>query len=72
MKIDGILLEVIGNTFMSIAEEMGAVLVKSAYSTNIKERKDCSCALFDAAGNTIPRRNTYRCTSVRCSALSER
>lgn len=53
MKIDGILLEVIGNTFMSIAEEMGAVLVKSAYSTNIKERKDCSCALFDAAGNTI-------------------
>lgn len=53
MKIDGILLEVIGNTFMSIAEEMGAVLVKSAYSTNIKERKDCSCALFDAQGNTI-------------------
>jgi N-methylhydantoinase B/acetone carboxylase, alpha subunit len=53
MKIDGILLEVIGNTFMSIAEEMGAVLVKSAYSTNIKERKDCSCAVFDAEGNTI-------------------
>lgn len=53
MKIDGILLEVIGNTFMSIAEEMGAVLVKSAYSTNIKERKDCSCALFDAEGHTI-------------------
>lgn len=53
MKIDGILLEVIGNTFMSIAEEMGAVLVKSAYSTNIKERKDCSCAVFDADGNTI-------------------
>lgn len=53
IKIDGILLEVIGNTFMSIAEEMGAVLVKSAYSTNIKERKDCSCALFDAEGHTI-------------------
>ncbi len=52
-KIDGILLEVIGNSFMSIAEEMGAVLVKSAYSTNIKERKDCSCALFDAEGHTI-------------------
>ena len=52
-EIDGILLEVIGNTFMSIAEEMGAVLVKSAYSTNIKERKDCSCALFDAEGHTI-------------------
>ncbi|WP_434309814.1 hydantoinase B/oxoprolinase family protein [Hominifimenecus sp. rT4P-3] len=53
MKVDAILLEVIGNTFMSIAEEMGAVLVKSAYSTNIKERKDCSCALFDRFGNTI-------------------
>lgn len=52
-KIDGVLLEVIGNAFMSIAEEMGAVLVKSAYSTNIKERKDCSCAVFDAEGNTI-------------------
>jgi N-methylhydantoinase B len=52
-KADGILLEIITNTFMSIAEEMGAVLVKSAYSTNIKERKDCSCAVFDADGNTI-------------------
>ncbi|MGI6169689.1 MAG: hydantoinase B/oxoprolinase family protein [Christensenellales bacterium] len=53
VKIDGILLEVINNTFMSIAEEMGAVLIKSAYSTNIKERKDCSCGIFDAQGNTI-------------------
>lgn len=53
VKIDGVLLEVIGNTFMSIAEEMGAVLVKSAYSTNIKERKDCSCGLFDSKGRTI-------------------
>lgn len=53
VKIDGVLLEVISNTFMSIAEEMGAVLVKSAYSTNIKERKDCSCGLFDAKGHTI-------------------
>lgn len=52
-KIDGVMLEVIGNNFMSIAEEMGAVLVKSAYSTNIKERKDCSCGLFDAKGRTI-------------------
>lgn len=53
VKVDGVLLEIIENTFMSIAEEMGAVLVKSAYSTNIKERRDCSCAIFDAAGNTI-------------------
>ena len=52
-KIDGVLLEVIGNTYMSIAEEMGAVLVKSAYSTNIKERRDCSCGVFDINGETI-------------------
>ncbi len=53
LNINGVLLEVISNTFMSIAEEMGAVLIKSAYSTNIKERKDCSCGLFDAKGRTI-------------------
>ena len=39
-KVDSVMLEVIGNTYMSIAEEMGAVLVKSAYSTNIKERRN--------------------------------
>ena len=36
-----------------IAEEMGAVLVRSAYSSNIKERRDCSCALFDLAGRMV-------------------
>ena len=52
-KIDSVMLEVIGNTYMSIAEEMGAVLVKSAYSTNIKERRDCSCGIFNVRGETI-------------------
>lgn len=52
-KIDSVMLEVIGNTYMSIAEEMGAVLVKSAYSTNIKERRDCSCGIFNIRGETI-------------------
>lgn len=52
-RIDGVMLEVLQNNFMSIAEEMGAVLVKSSFSSNIKERKDCSCAIFDAEGNTI-------------------
>lgn len=52
-EINGVMLEVLQNNFMSIAEEMGAVLVKSSYSSNIKERKDCSCAVFDAKGNTI-------------------
>lgn len=51
--VDSVMLEVIGNTYMSIAEEMGAVLVKSAYSTNIKERRDCSCGIFSVRGETI-------------------
>ena len=42
-------LQVIGSALRAIAEEMGAVLVRSAFSANIKERRDCSTALFDAA-----------------------
>ncbi len=49
-KTDPIIAEVINNALRSITEEMGAALVRSAYSTNIKERKDCSCCLFDAKG----------------------
>ncbi len=52
-KIDPITLEIVGNLLLSIAEEMGVTLVKTAYSTNIKERKDCSTAIFDAKGNMI-------------------
>ena len=51
--IDAIMVEVIGNAIASIAEEMGETLVRSSYSTNIKERRDCSTALFDAQGRTI-------------------
>ncbi|MGB2954101.1 MAG: hydantoinase B/oxoprolinase family protein [Gaiellaceae bacterium] len=46
-------LQVIGSSLRSIAEEMGAVLVRSAFSTNIKERRDCSTALFDEAGRMV-------------------
>ena len=46
-------LQVIGSALRSIAEEMGAVLVRSAFSANIKERRDCSTALFDARGRMI-------------------
>ncbi len=42
-----------GNLFTSIAEEMGASLVRSAYSPNIKERRDCSCAVFDSSGRLV-------------------
>lgn len=51
--VDPITVEVIGNSLASIVEEMGEIIVRSSYSTNIKERRDCSAALFDLAGNTI-------------------
>ncbi len=51
--IDPITVEVIGSAFMSIVEEMGEALVRASYSTNIKERRDCSTALFDAQGRTL-------------------
>ena len=53
VKVDPITVEVLSNALMSIAEEMGSILVRTAYSTNIKERKDCSCAIFNAKGETI-------------------
>jgi 5-oxoprolinase (ATP-hydrolysing) len=50
---DPILLEVFNNLFMAIAEQMGVTLANTAYSVNIKERLDFSCALFDAEGNLV-------------------
>jgi N-methylhydantoinase B len=46
-------LQVLGSALHAIAEEMGAVLVRSAFSANIKERRDCSTALFDEHGRLI-------------------
>ncbi|HTD55980.1 MAG TPA: hydantoinase B/oxoprolinase family protein [Silvibacterium sp.] len=51
--VDPILLEIFNNLFMSVAEQMGAVLQNTAYSVNIKERLDFSCALFDAEGRLV-------------------
>ena len=50
---DLVMLEVFNNLFMSIAEQMGATLANTAYSVNIKERLDFSCAVFDQAGQLI-------------------
>jgi 5-oxoprolinase (ATP-hydrolysing) len=50
---DPVMLETFNNLFMSIAEQMGFRLQNTAYSVNIKERLDFSCAIFDAAGNLI-------------------
>ena len=52
-QVDPVLLEVFNNLFMNIAEQMGLQLQNTAYSVNIKERLDFSCALFDADGNLI-------------------
>jgi len=52
-KADPVMLEVFNNLFMSIAEQMGAVLQNTAHSVNIKERLDFSCAIFDAQGELV-------------------
>ncbi len=53
MSTNPILLEVFKNRFSSIAEEMGVTLNRTAFSPNIKERRDFSCAVFDAGGDMI-------------------
>jgi N-methylhydantoinase B len=50
---DAVALEVFSNALLSISEEMGALLIRTAYSTNIKERHDASTAIFDAGGQLI-------------------
>src|SRR5699024_8589008 len=52
-SIDPVTIEVMGNALLSISEEMGVTLVQTSYSTNIKERKDSSTAIFNEKGETI-------------------
>ncbi|MEM9442252.1 MAG: hydantoinase/oxoprolinase family protein, partial [Pseudomonadota bacterium] len=52
-SVDPVMLEVFNNLFMSIAEQMGVTLANTAYSVNIKERLDFSCALFDDEGALV-------------------
>ena len=52
-EVDPVMLELFNNLFMAIAEQMGVALQNTAYSVNIKERLDFSCALFDRDGNLI-------------------
>src|SRR5262249_10687423 len=52
-QVDPVMLEIFNNLYMSIAEQMGLRLQNTAYSVNIKERLDFSCALFDGDGNLI-------------------
>ncbi|KAG6012780.1 hypothetical protein E4U54_007297 [Claviceps lovelessii] len=52
-KVDPILLSIFGHRFMAIAEQMGRALQKTSVSTNVKERLDFSCAIFDATGGLV-------------------
>ncbi|MEO0358932.1 MAG: hydantoinase/oxoprolinase family protein, partial [Pseudomonadota bacterium] len=52
-SVDPVMLEVFNNLFMSIADQMGATLANTAYSVNIKERYDFSCAIFDQHGDLV-------------------
>lgn len=52
-EADPVLLEVMSNLFMSVADQMGAALANTSQSVNIKERYDFSCAIFDDAGGLV-------------------
>ena len=53
MTLDAVELEILRGSLQSVAKEMGATLGRTAFSPNIKERKDFSCALFDAEGEMV-------------------
>ncbi len=53
MNVNPILLEVFKNRFAAISEEMGVTLTRTAFSPNIKERRDLSCAVFDHKGDMV-------------------
>ena len=52
-RIDPITLEVMRHALAAVGEEMNANLIRTAYSPNIKERRDCSCAIFDGSGQMV-------------------
>jgi N-methylhydantoinase B len=52
-RLDPVTLSVLASALSGVAEEMGAVLIRGGYSSNIKERRDCSAALFDGRGRMV-------------------
>jgi len=71
-EVDPVMLEIFNNLFMSIAEQMGLRLQKTARSTNIKERLDFSCAVFDAQGELIANALIQACGLVMFTSLMPR
>jgi N-methylhydantoinase B/oxoprolinase/acetone carboxylase alpha subunit len=65
-ELDPIALAVTTGALRAACEEMGATLVRAAHSANIKERRDCSTALFDAAGEMVMQ--AEHIPAPRCSA----
>jgi N-methylhydantoinase B len=53
MALDPVTLSVLSSALTGIAEEMGALLIRASYSSNVKERQDCSAALFDGEGRMV-------------------
>jgi len=73
---DPITTEVVGSSLIAAANEMGEVLVRAAFSTNIKERRDTSAAVLDPNGDTIAQaelqRRAHALASPRASSRSTR
>lgn len=70
-SVDPIMLEIFNNLFMSIAEQMGTTLQNTAYSVNIKERLDFSCAVFDREGRLVANAPHMPSISVRWTDRSK-
>lgn len=66
--LDPILVEVVSSALSSIVDEMGETLVRSAFSSNIKERRDCTSALFDCDGALIAQ--TEQASPVHLGSLT--
>jgi len=64
--MDPITLQVMASALRAVAEEMEAALVRSAFSPNITERRDCSTAICDRDGAMIAQSASIPCTSGRC------
>lgn len=77
-EVDPVMLSIFAHRFMAIAEQMGRALQKTSVSTNVKERLDYSCALFDSTGGLVANgKNTHQCSITAlhltyCSASSTR
>ena len=69
-KIDTVTVEVLRNLLMSISEETFGIIVRSAYSTNMKERRDVCTAVIDPDGNSVARWRAWRCCWAPCWAWS--